>query len=946
VIYRLTIFVSVWLSVCYSATGSAAPSYNGEMMSGYTRRLWQAKDGLPDQTIQAFAQDRDGILWIGTKGGLLHFDGDRFRTDDEPTMLRRGVNCLLTGNDGSVWIGTEGGGLFRYHSGSYKAYSPSSVSDAAAGPLVIRSLYQDRRGELWVGSDQGLFLVRGQKVIRIDGRNGVPSIFVRAISYIYTLRPRDCTGTCGSAANSVLWQAGSTSGGPLTFGLQQTVISNQYRGSETHTFSPHLLNVAAYTFNSFENKSVPMTTVSGSTDWSSQVGLENVDTLHPLPRINLNGSPNGLGEASIGVTPTYAGGGYVAYNGVLNDTLSWTKGRHNLKFGAEFRALGFNSDLVGGGLQYNYSNNTFAPTNSQIQPYVGSAFANFLLGQVQSASSSLTFDLDSRRKELSFFGQDDIRVNSKFLISGSLRWELTQPLHVLHGYWSNYSTTAPNQVYGGIPGAYTWLSQPNGSFETYTDWHQLAPKIGGSYQITNKLVARASAGINFVPLGWNGYSGTPYGSAVGYTGLNQVVQVSQQAPAFQWDAQNYPGVYTAPTGPAPDNAAIQSTWGPASVDPRTRELAFTENWFAGVQYQLPGSTVIEVSYLGNSGRNLHDGALNPLNYPQWSTYQRLLLSGQEWDWVSDAGSAAAAGVRYPYPGFAGEAYFAIFPFPQVQADYAGGIFFTNSPLGRSGYNAFTVEAKKQHGALNLDLSYNWSRSTGNAGSAFIDTWSTSSSYQDPYKYNQEADWPQTYDTIKGYLTYTLPFGEGRRFLSGSGRLVKDLVSGWEAGAIVSYGNAGDIGAVWSKNYYPGWSAVYTSVTPGASFKNTFKKYNPSWNPTVAGAAPDPDSLFVNPSNFSDPTYGYLGNSPTSFCGCRGYPSWRGWAAPTENASFLKKTRFGEDNRYTLTLRAEFADIFNRHYWSGPNTNFSSAYFGHVTGVSGNRTGQLGARFEW
>lgn len=764
-----------------------------------------------------------------------------------------------------------------------------------------------------------------------------------AASYIYTLRPRDCTGPCGDAANSVLWQSGSTDGGPLTYGIQQTVISNQYRGSETHIFSPDMVNVAAYTFNSFQNKSTPMTTVSGSTNWADQVGLGSVTPLTMLPYITFSGSPNGLGETSIGNTYT---GGYVAYNAIVNDTLSWTKGRHTLKFGFEYRTLGFNDDSLGGALQYHFSNNTFAPTNSQIQPYVGSAFANFMLGEVQSASQGVTFDLDSRRKEISFFGQDDIRINRRFLVSGSLRWELTRPLHVLHGYWSNYSITAPNQVYGGIPGAYTWLSNPNGSFETYTDWHQLAPKIGGSYEITSKLVARASAGINFVPLGWNGYSGTPYGSAVGYTGLSQVVEVSAQAPAFQWDAQNYPGVYTPPTGPVPDNAAIQATWGPANIDPHTRQLAFTESWFAGLQYELPGNTVVEVSYLGNSGRNLHDGALNPLNFPQWSTYQKLILSGNEWDWVSDTGSAAAAGVPYPYPGFAGEAYFAIFPFPQVQADYAGGIFFTNSPLGRSGYNAFTVEGKKQRGALNLDLSYNWSRTTGNTGSAFVDTYSFNYWWQDPYKYNQEADWPQIYDTVKGYLTYVLPFGRGRKFLSGSGRFVNPLVSGWEGGATVAYSNAANLGAVGSTNYYPGWSAVYTNVAQGASFKNTFKKYNPAWNPTVAGAAPDPDSLYVNPANFSNPTYGYLGNSPTSFCGCRGYPNWRGWATPSENASLLKKTHFGPDNRFTMTLRAEFFDVFNRHYWDNPNTTFSSAYFGHVTGAYGNRTGQLGARFEW
>ena len=757
-----------------------------------------------------------------------------------------------------------------------------------------------------------------------------------AVSYIYNLRPRSCTGPCGSAGNSVLWQAGTTTGGPLSAGQQQTVISNQYRASETHTFSPNLLNVLAYTFNMFQNKGTAITSIAGSTNWPDQIGLGSIDPTNVFPYITFGGSPNGLGETSIG-NNNAPNSGYVAYNGIINDSLSWTKGRHVMKFGMEYRELGFNQNSgKAGGLQYSFSNNTFAPTNSSIQPFVGSAFANFELGQVQSASQAVQFNTESRRKELAFFGQDDIRINKRLTISADLRWELTRPLHNLKGYWSNFDVTAPSTPYGGIPGAVTWLPSTNASFETVTDWHQIAPKLGVAYQITDKLVARGSLGINFVPLGWNGYNAVPYGSAVGYTAVNRVQEVSASAPAFQWDG-GYPGVYVAPTGPQPSSAYIP--WAPASVDPHTRQLGFAENWFVGVQYSLPANAKIEVSYIGSSGRNLHDGALNPTNFPTWSTYSALLNSGNEWNWVWDAGSAAASGVPYPYPGFSNYAYFAINPFPQVASNYDGGVFFTNSPLGKSGYNAYTIEGSKQHGALTMDLSYNRARTTGNTGSAFVDTWNMNYYWQDPYKYKQEARWPYTNDIVKGYLLYGLPFGQGRRFLSHS-RTMDYLVAGWTAGTTVAYSNGTQMGAVGSTNYYPGWSAVYTNVTAGAGLKNQFKKFNPSWNPTVPGAGADTDSLYVNPGNFSDPAYGQIGNSPTVF------PNWRGWAAPTENASLLKKTSFGSDNRYVFTLRAEFFDVFNRHYWGGPNTSFGTGYFGHVTGVSGNRTGQLGARFEW
>jgi hypothetical protein len=101
------------------------------------------------------------------------------------------------------------------------------------------------------------------------------------------------------------------------------------------------------------------------------------------------------------------------------------------------------------------------------------------------------------------------------------------------------------------------------------------------------------------------------------------------------------------------------------------------------------------------------------------------------------------------------------------------------------------------------------------------------------------------------------------------------------------------------------------------------------------------SLFVDPAIFSNPADGQLGDSPVSF------DNWRTWGYNDEDASLLKRFGFGNNERYGLTLRAEFFNVFNRHYWAGPNLTMGSAYFGHVTDTTGSpRQGQLGARFEW
>lgn len=61
---------------------------------GYTRRVWQTQDGLPENTVQAFAQTPDNSLWIGASGGLVRFDGAEFvlyDRDNTPVIRENSV---------------------------------------------------------------------------------------------------------------------------------------------------------------------------------------------------------------------------------------------------------------------------------------------------------------------------------------------------------------------------------------------------------------------------------------------------------------------------------------------------------------------------------------------------------------------------------------------------------------------------------------------------------------------------------------------------------------------------------------------------------------------------------------------------------------------------------------------------------------------------------------
>jgi len=146
----------------------------------YTSRIWQMQDGLPEETVQAFAQTKDRYLWIGTTGGLLRFDGARlvlFDRDNTPAFTDNNVFSLTVTQDDALWIATEGGGLIRHKDGVFRLFS---VKDGLLNDFV-RAVYQDSKGQVWIGTDNGLFQFWADRIKRIDNSNGIPAVAVHAI---------------------------------------------------------------------------------------------------------------------------------------------------------------------------------------------------------------------------------------------------------------------------------------------------------------------------------------------------------------------------------------------------------------------------------------------------------------------------------------------------------------------------------------------------------------------------------------------------------------------------------------------------------------------------------------------------------------------------------------------------------------------------------------------
>lgn len=130
-------------------------------MSQYTRTSWSEKDGLPANHIGALAQDAQGYLWLGTTAGLARFDGVRFvNWTKEYGLPPTEVTALRVTRDGSLWIGMGGaGGVLRVRGAQIERFG---VEDGLPAGRVV-ALLQDQPGAVWVATRAGLFRFTGTR---------------------------------------------------------------------------------------------------------------------------------------------------------------------------------------------------------------------------------------------------------------------------------------------------------------------------------------------------------------------------------------------------------------------------------------------------------------------------------------------------------------------------------------------------------------------------------------------------------------------------------------------------------------------------------------------------------------------------------------------------------------------------------------------------------------
>ena len=417
--------------------------------------------------------------------------------------------------------------------------------------------------------------------------------------------------------------------------------------------------------------------------------------LSPDARINgqpILGAPNLQisGFEQVGITPPE---GRNDITGMLTDIVSYNVGKHQFRFGGEFRqgrvdefyfrhSLGsFTFD----GSQGNYANCGTLSEALCSDPNVAS-LADFLGGFVSSSSIAVG---NAERKVVvngvDFFGQDSWQVTRRLNINLGLRWDYYGPLH--NGS-KNLAVFVPGQAL---------VVQGNGISNVFPqDKNNIAPRFGFSFQPTSRedLVIRGGIGIFYDQINMNPFLDfrPPNGGADGLednpAGPSPVSVYSRSSYGWQANAPIFPGVTTCVSGNSITNPTdcisqgAPSVFNVFSVNQNFRTPYFY-NYNLNVQKSFGnGLAVLQIGYVGSEGRKL--SVLLDINQlPNGATAFNPITKSQTTD-----GKFIGAGPGYLYPNI-------------------GSINQLNS-AGTSNYNALqsTLRLRAWHG-LSTQIAYTW-----------------------------------------------------------------------------------------------------------------------------------------------------------------------------------------------------------------------------------------------
>jgi Carboxypeptidase regulatory-like domain len=362
--------------------------------------------------------------------------------------------------------------------------------------------------------------------------------------------------------------------------------------------SSHWVNEARFGYNRLYQPTFPNDHAeSAAQGYGLNTGVTN-PLYGGLPRINIAGFYAGLQELG-GFNWPKVQGPDVRFQFI--DHVSWTVGKHAVKFGGELHHDSFSGGAYGGvrgRIQFG-SGNAFAGS---------SALEDFFAG-TPAQGSLLSGDPTRHISNLGFaaFIQDDWRIARNFTMNVGLRYELNTVVKEEHDLIGNFNPTKGlEQVGQGISGPY------NGDHDSF------APRVGFNWdpQGTGRTVLRGGFGMNYETLNWEsflalnnslGISTIPTGAlGVGPNGTQGSGTIAVGTVNFTGANLNWNAGYNGNAGTVFPTGTINCGANPCSILGVVQNLRTPKvyAWNINVQHSFNPQLVLELAYVGNHGSQL------------------------------------------------------------------------------------------------------------------------------------------------------------------------------------------------------------------------------------------------------------------------------------------------------------------------------------------------------
>jgi len=432
-------------------------------------------------------------------------------------------------------------------------------------------------------------------------------------------------------------------------GYSRTRTSYSWAINETHIFSPNLVNTFQFGGNyDWDENGEPLngfTSINGP-DAVSKIGLQGVNPTNlsgmGFPDMNIDGLPS-MNLPDVGGTEV------PGKNFSYTDDVAWVKGRHVVKFGAQFRTYYYWSGLIPDGT---YGSFAFDGRFS------GYPYADFLLG-LPGTSTRITpiVDRSQRAYEMGYYATDTFKVNRRLTLTYGLRWDYFGSPTFGDGLQYNWDAANGNIIVSQATLAKVSPLYPSdinvvaGNPVPSPDKTNFVPRLSAAYLLNKNTVIRGGYGIfnEFLgPFTLSGSQGTgPFELSESYINALQGGQ-----PVFSFP------------DPFPGTGAQVPSQSPTGFPQQTKN-GIIQQWNLTVERQI-GGVGLRVSYIGSKGSNLNYFTNTDMPMPS---------------------SIPFSTSRMPYPQFVSTSY--------------------QRNNGSSEYNALGIEAKRRVGQLTFDWNWTW-----------------------------------------------------------------------------------------------------------------------------------------------------------------------------------------------------------------------------------------------